>query len=180
MKMEYVIGADIGTSSTRIIICDKNGNIISEGRSSYKLIRPEPGWVEQKAEWWYEAFCIACGKAIEKAKIDKKQIKACGITHQRQSFVPVDENLNTLRNGILWNDMRCGDQAEQACKKLGIEKIYRRTGFPPATMTLYKIMWIRDNEPDIYKKAHKFLLVSDYVIARLTGVVATVESSATF
>ena len=140
MKIEYVIGADIGTSSTRVIICDKNGQIISEGRSVYKLIRPKPGWIEQKAEWWYETFCSACKQALEKAPINKKQIKACSITHQRQSFVPVDRDLNTLRNGILWNDMRCGDQAEQACKKLGMRKIYRSTGFPPSTMTLSKII----------------------------------------
>ncbi len=178
--MEYIIGADIGTTSTRVIIFDSLGNIVSEGRSSYQLIRPKPGWVEQRAEWWYESFCIACKEALGSAKIDKKKIKACGITHQRQSFVPVDEDLNTLRNGILWNDMRCGDQAEQACKKLGMEKIYKRTGFPPSTMTLYKIMWIRDNEPHIYKNTYKFLLVTDYVIARLTGKVATVEGSATF
>lgn len=178
--MEYIIGADVGTSSTRVIICDRTGNILAEGRSAYQLIRPRPGWVEQEAEWWYEAFCAASREALKKAKINIKQIKACGITHQRQTFVPVDKDLNTLRNGILWNDMRCGDQAEEACSKLGMEKIYKRTGFPPATMTLYKIMWIRDNEPRIYKKTHKFLLVADYVIARLTGEVSTVEGSATF
>jgi xylulokinase len=178
--MEYIIGADVGTTSTRVIVCDRKGNIISEGRSAYQLIRPKPGWVEQKAEWWYEAFCNASKEALEKTKIDIKQIKACGITHQRQSFVPVDKDLNTLRNGILWNDMRCGDQAEQACRKLGRTKIYRRTGFPPSTMTLYKIMWIRDNEPGIYEKTHKFLLVTDYVIARLTGDVSTVQGTATF
>ncbi len=66
---------------------------------------------------------------MEKARIGKKQIKACGITHQRQSFVPVDKDLNTLRNGILWNDMRCGDQAEQAFKKLGMEKYTGGPGF---------------------------------------------------
>ncbi len=180
MSDEYIIGADIGTTSTRVIICDKSGNIIEEGRTAYELLRPKPGWSEQKAEWWYEAFAKSCKEALVKSNIDKSKLKACGITHQRQSFVPVDKDLNTLRNGILWNDMRCGDQAEWASKKLGIKKIYQRTGFPPATMSLYKIMWIKENEPDIYKRTYKFLLVADYVIARLTGVVATAEGSATF
>jgi len=180
LHKEYVIGVDIGTNSARAIICDECGNIISEGRSAYELIRPKPGWVEQKAEWWYEALKISCKEAIDKSNIDKRQIKACGITHQRQSFVPVDKDLKPLRKSILWNDMRCGDQAEWANKKLGLKRIYKRTGFPPATMTIYKIMWLKDNEPDIYKRAYKFLLVTDYVIARLTGVIATVEGSATF
>jgi len=180
MQDEYVVGSDIGTTSTRTIICDRNGNIISEGRSGYELIRPKPGWTEQKAQWWYDAFINSCREAIEKSKINKEQIKACGITHQRQSFVALDKNLNPIRNAILWNDMRCGDEAEFATKKIGLKKIYNRTGFPPATMTLYKIMWLKDNEPEIYEKANLFLLVTDYVTARLTGEVAIAEGSATF
>ncbi len=180
MNKEYIIGADIGTSSTRVIICDKYGSIISEGRSEYELIRPRPGWVEQKAEWWHEAFKISAREAINNSGIDKNRLKACGITHQRQSFVPVDRSLVPIHNAILWNDMRCGDQAEHAAKKIGLKKIYERTGFPPATMTLYKILWIKENEPEIYKKAYKFLLAADYVIAQLTGEIATAEGSATF
>lgn len=178
--MVYIIGADIGTSSTRVIVCDKNGNIISEGRSAYKIIRPKPGWTEQKAEWWYEAFINSCKEALFKANINKDRIKACSITHQRQSFVPVDKDLIPLRNAILWNDMRCGDQAEWAKQRLGLKRIYRRTGFPPATMTLYKIMWLRDNEPEIYQRTYKYLLAADYVNAKLTGKIATAEGSASF
>ncbi len=180
LKEDYIIGADIGTSSTRVVIYNKNGNTISEGRSVYGIIRPNPGWSEQKAEWWYDAFAKACEEALYKAKINKKQIKACGITHQRQSFVPIDKDMKPLRNAILWNDMRCGDQAELARRKIGFKKIYKRTGFPPATMTLYKVMWLKDNEPEVYKKTYKYLLVADYVIANLTGIIATAEGSATF
>ena len=177
---EYVIGSDIGTTSARVIIFDKSGSIISEGRSGYEIIRPYPGWAEQKAEKWYDAFVTSCKEAVIKSGINKKHIKACGITHQRGSFVPVNKNLDTLRNAILWNDMRCGNQVEWALNKLGQKYIYSRTGFPPANMTLYKILWLKDNEPKVYNETYKFLLVTDYVIARLTGIISTVESTATY
>jgi sugar (pentulose or hexulose) kinase len=180
MYKEYIIGSDIGTSSARVIIFDKTGKTISEGRAGYDIIRPYPGWAEQNAEDWYNAFASSCKAAIMKSGIDQSSIKACSITHQRGSFVPVDQKIKTLRNAILWNDMRCGDQVEWALKQLGQKDIYNKTGFPPANMSLYKILWLKNNEFEIYKKTYKFLLVTDYLIARLTDVISTVEGTATY
>jgi len=175
----YVLGIDVGTSSTKAIVFDEEGNPKAEGRATYPLLRPRPGWVEQKAEWWWQAFQEAVKEAINKANIIKKEkIAAIGITHQRITTVPVDDKIEPLRNAILWNDIRCSKQNEWAEKKIGKEKIYSRTGNFPSLWTVYKAMWLKENEPEIYRKTNKFLLVQDYIIYKLTGRLVTTSSSA--
>ncbi len=168
----------MGTSSTKAIIFDQEGNIKAEGRATYPLLRPKPGWVEQKAQWWWQAFQKAVKEAIDKAKIDKTKIAAIGITHQRITTVPVDKKIEPVRNAILWNDIRCSQQNEWAEKNVGREKIYFRTGNFPSLWTVYKIMWLKENEPETYRKTYKFLLVQDYIIYKLTGKLVTTSSSA--
>ncbi len=175
--MKYIIGADAGTSSIRVIVFDEKGRVISEGRKEYSLIRPYPGWVEQKADWWWDEFLTSSKNAIDTSEIDPKDIIGIGITHQRQSFVPIDRNNNILRNAILWNDTRCSDEAEWADKNIGSDLIYEWTGFPPGTMTIYKTLWLKKNEPEIYENTFKFLLVQDYLIYRLTGEITACSSS---
>ncbi|MGQ9632196.1 MAG: xylulokinase [bacterium] len=174
----FVIGVDVGTTSTRAIIFDGEGSPVAEGRASYPLLRPQPGWVEQRAEWWWQAFQNATKEALNRANIDGKRIAAVGVTHQRITTVPVDENIEPVRNAILWNDIRCSKQNEWAREKIGAERIYSRTGNFPSIWTVYKAMWLKENEPEIYRKTHKFLLVQDYVIYKLTGRLATTSSSA--
>jgi len=177
-KKVFVIGVDVGTSSTKAIIFDEEGNPKSEGRASYPLLRPKPGWVEQKAEWWWKAFQEAIKKALDQAGINKNNIAAIGVTHQRITTVPVDKNIEPVRNAILWNDIRCSRQVEWAKEKIGTEKIYFRTGSFPSLWTVYKVMWLKENEPEIYRKTCKFILVQDYIIYKLTGRLVTTSSSA--
>lgn len=178
MGNELVIGVDISTTSTKAIIYDQKGKEIATGRSEYKVLRPRPGWSEQKAEWWWEAFCQACRQAVSHPQVKAESLRAIGITHQRQTFVPVDSQMKPLRDAILWNDTRCGKQAEWATQKLGIGKIYERTGLPPGTWSLYKTIWLKEKEPDVFKATCKFLMVPDYVIYLLTGEIATSSGTA--
>jgi len=176
---EYVVGVDAGTTSAKVIIFDLQGNIISEARSSYEVIRPHPGWSEQKAQWWWQAFCKATKQALRGIGKKAKKIKAIGITHQRVTIVPVDGNLQPLRNAILWDDMRMEKQVLQAQNKLEAKKIYQRTGYYPGTWSVYMTMWIRDQEPEIFQKIYKVLLVPDFLIYQLTGNLVTSAGSAT-
>jgi len=175
--VKYIIGSDAGTSSVRVLIFNEKGKVVSEGRKEYSLIRPNPGWVEQKAEWWWDAFYYSCKDAINKSKIDPSDIIAVSITHQRQSFVPLDKRLRPIRNAILWNDTRCSEEAEFAANKIGSDEIYSLTGCPPGTMTIYKTLWLKNNEPEIYNNTYKFLLVQDYLIYKLTGNITACSSS---
>jgi len=175
----FIIGVDVGTSSTKVVIFDEDGNPQAEGRASYPLLRPKPGWVEQKAEWWWQAFQKAIREALNRGNIIKKEkILAIGVTHQRITTVPVNNKIEPLRNAILWNDIRCTRQSEWAEERIGKEKIYSRTGNFPSIWTVYKAMWLKENEPEVYKKTYKFLLVQDYIIYKLTGRLVTTSSSA--
>lgn len=180
MGKEYIIGADAGTSSMRVVIYDIEGREVAEGRSTYNLIRPKPGWAEQEAEWWWVAFCKACREALHKAVVESCNIKAIGITHQRQSFVGIDRDGKPVRPAILWMDTRCSKQAEWAAKNVGTDHIYKRTGFMPTTPSIYKVMWLKENEPENYKRTNKWLLVQDYLVYKLTGKIVTASGTATF
>jgi xylulokinase len=107
-----------------------------------------------------------------------EDIRGLAITHQRITAVPVDESLKPIRHAILWNDIRCAQQNEWALKKVGRQRIYQRTGYNPGIWTVYKAMWLRDEEPDLYQRMHKFLLVQDYLTYRLTGHLLTTSGAA--
>ncbi len=92
--------------------------------------------------------------------------------------VPVDRDINPIGNAILWNDMRCTEETEWAHKNVGREKIFERTGYPPGLWTVYKAMWLKHHNPDMYKKMYKFLLVPDYLIYKLTGKLLTSQGAA--
>ena len=174
----YVIGVDSGTSSTRAILFDETGEALAEGRQAYDVLRPHPGWVEQKAEWWWEALVGSIRDLLSKCSVEPEDIQRLAITHQRITAVPVDKSLNPLRNAILWNDIRCSEQNEWALNKVGRQRIYQRTGYNPGIWTVYKAMWLRDEEPDVYRRVHKFLLVQDYLTLKLTGELVTTSSAA--
>ncbi len=172
-----VIGVDCGTSSTKAVLFDERGRIMAEGRSASRLLHPYPGWVEQEAEWWWEAFREAVGSLLKQcsAPLD---IKGIAITHQRMTYVPVDKKIKALRKAILWNDIRCAPQNKRALEILEGSHIYSRTGYKPGLWTVYKIMWLKDNEPEIYRNTYKVLLVQDYLVYQLTGELLTTASSA--
>jgi sugar (pentulose or hexulose) kinase len=172
-----VIGVDCGTSATKAILFDELGRIRAEGRSSYPILHPHPGWAEQQAEWWWEAFKNAVGSLLEQcpAPLD---IRGIAVTHQRITYVPVDRRIRVLRPAILWNDIRCFAQDKRALEVMDGGLIYDRTGYMPGLWTIYKIMWLKENEPEIYKNTYKILLVQDYLVYRLTGELLTTASSA--
>lgn len=177
MIKDFLIGIDIGTNSTRAIIYSLNGDKIGEGISSYEIIRRNPGWCEQKAEWWLNAVYESTRSAIKNSGISKDAIKAVGITHQRQSVIPVSKDFKPLYNGIMWNDTRTGYEASWAKKEFGDFPIYEKTGFAPGGWTAYKLLWLKNNEPEIFDKAHKFILCIDYVVWNLTGNLVTASGS---
>jgi xylulokinase len=178
LNSSYFIGVDSGTTSTKAILSDDKGNILAEGRSEYEVLRPHPGWVEQKAEWWWVAFKEAVNKMLIECSVQKDEIKGIALTHQRITAVPVDTSIRPIRNAILWNDLRCAEQNKFAHEKIGREKIYKRTGYIPGLWSVYKAMWLRDCEPELYEKMYKFLLVQDYLIYKLTGNLVTTSSAA--
>ncbi len=177
MAESLLLGVDCGTSSTKAFLFDASGRIRAEGRSSLACRHPRPGWVEQEAQWWWDSFREAVA-AVLKQGAGPAEIRGLAVTHQRMSYVPVDAAMKPLRPAILWNDLRCAAQNQRALELLDGDFIYRRTGYKPGLWTVYKVMWLKDNEPENYAKLWKVLLVQDYLLYRLTGELLTTASSA--
>jgi len=170
-KPPYLLAADMGTTATRAVLFDLKGQVVSETRVPVQIDHPEPGQAELDAEVWWHTFC----QAVRQTLGDKKTRDVAGlaITHQRQSFVPVDKSLNPLRRAILWYDTRAGVQAEWAREHIGSSRIYQRTGSPPGRRAVYKVMWLRDHEPTLFSQIRKILFIPDFLIYRLTGELVT-------
>lgn len=152
---------------------------MAEGSGAYPLYTEKPGWVEQDPEDWWDAFKKGCQKVVSNSAIDGRTFVGLGLTHQRFTFVPVDQDINPLRRAILWNDIRCFKEAEYATKKVGKQHIFERTGYPPGQWTLYKALWLKNHEPEVYEKTYKLVLVQDYLIYKLTGNLVTLPGAGT-
>ena len=179
MKNQLVLGADSSTSSTKVIAFDSKGKPVAEGAKGYPLFYEKPGWVEQNPQDWWKAFKFACHQVVSNPDVDIKEFVGIGMTHQRFTFVPMDGEMNPLRKAILWNDIRCSKEAAYARQTVGKEHIFERTGYPPGQWTLYKVLWLKNNEPELYEKIYKIVLVQDYLIYKLTGKIVTLQGAGT-
>lgn len=179
MSDKFVLGVDSSTSATKVIAFDAKGIPVAEGAHGYPLYTEKPGWVEQDPEDWWQAFSSGCRQVVANPKIDVKKFIGIGLTHQRFTFVPMDKDLKPLRRAILWNDIRCAREAEFATQTVGKQHIFERTGYPPGQWTLYKALWLKNNEPALYEKIYKLVLVQDYLIYRLTGNLVTLSGAGT-
>jgi len=163
-----VIGIDSSTTACKAIAWDRQGRAVAEGRASYALLQPETSWHEQNAEDWWMGACRALRECI--SQVDARQIEAICITHQRESFVPVNRDGRPLRNAILWSDERSRTQVAALEERFGRDALHRLTGKPPSmTQSLPKILWLLEHEPDTMRRAHKLCDVHAFLTHRLTG-----------
>ncbi len=167
-----VLGIDSSTSACKAIVWDTHGNAAGKGYSALSLMTPRPGWHEQKAESWIEAMKLSIREAV--SRVNASRLRALCITHQRESFVAVDERGAPLANGILWMDERA------ASIMPGLEALFEGDDFQMKTgkrlsvnLTIAKIAWLEKHEPGIFEKAAMYLDVHAYLVHELTGRYAT-------
>jgi D-xylulose kinase len=177
--MKYVASLDVGTTGTRCILFDLQGKEISRAYEEWRSFYPTPVMVEQNAEAWWGAVRKTIYDSISAAKIDPAEIISVACTNQRETIVPVDATGKSLHNAIVWQDRRTTEECDWIKKTIGADKIYAKTGL---TVDPYfsgsKILWFKNHKPEIYQKAHKFLLVHDYIVYKLTGKFVTDHSNA--
>lgn len=177
--MRYLLGLDIGTSGTKVALFDELGNTISTATYGYDLYQAQVGWAEQKPEEWWNACVNGIKDVIINSKVNSEDIKGIGLSGQMHGLVLLDENNQVIRDSIIWCDQRTGKQCDYMTDIIGKEKLIEITGNPALTgFTLSKLLWVRDNEPENYKKVNKVLLPKDYIRFRLTGMFATEVSDA--
>ena len=173
----YFIGIDIGTTSVKIIAIDEHGMIIKSITKEYPLSFPKPLWSEQDPkDWWNQSIS---GLVELLHDLEKNQVKAISFSGQMHGLVTLDENDEVVRPAILWNDQRTEDECEYLNKTIGRYKISQWTGnIALAGFTAPKILWLRNNEPDNFKKTKKILLPKDYIAYKMSGVFSTDMSDA--
>lgn len=175
--MKYLIGIDLGTSGTKTVLFDEDGNTIKSDTVLYPMSQPQNGWAEQDPEDWYNAS-VATLKTVTEG-IDASQIAGIGISGQMHSMVMLDENNEVIRPAILWCDGRTAKECDEITERVGAERLIEITANPALTgFTASKILWVRNNEPENYAKCRHILLAKDYVRFRLTGEYATEVSDA--
>ena len=177
--MRYLLGLDVGTSGTKTALFDENGQTISTATYGYDLFQPQAGYAEQNPEDWWNACVKGISNVIQKAGVQSEDIKGVGLSGQMHGLVLVDKDYKVIRNSIIWCDQRTEKECEEITNTIGKERLIQITGNPALTgFTLSKLLWIRNNEPENYKKIYKILLPKDYIRFKLTNVFATEVSDA--
>ncbi len=172
--MAVYLAVDLGTTGLRSVLFDTNGKALAYSYEEYELITPKENYVEQNAELWWKLTLKTAKAAISDAGISAGEIKSISISSQGITVVPVDESIKPLYNAINWLDMRAEDEVCAIERDFGKNKIFEITGKPiNEAYTLPKLLWLKNNEPEIYEKAYKFLMPMDFLVARFTGKCVT-------
>jgi xylulokinase len=168
MKKDWVVGVDCSTTSCKAVVWDATGSRVAESRHKLSISTPQPLWYEQSAEDWWQAASAALNALCE--QIDPDRLAAICIAHQRETFVPVDEDGLPLRNAILWMDERAGGQLAYLDGAIGRARFHQLTGKPlSGNLSAAKLAWLRECEAGLFKKTSKFLDVHSFLVLRLTG-----------
>lgn len=176
-----IIAWDLGTGGNKASLYDVEGNCLAAEFVDYPTYYPDLGWHEQRPDDWWNAVVDSTRKLLARTGIDKEEIVCCGISGHSLGAVPIGEGGELLREQTpIWSDSRAVKQTEEVFSHYPEEKWYSITGngFGPALYTAFKILWYRDNEPEMYKKIHKVIGTKDYVNYKLTGRIVTDHSYA--
>lgn len=171
LNLQYTLGLDIGTSAVKALLMNQNGEIIAENNEEYPLFTPNPGWAEQNPEDWWQASQKVIKDLIIENEINNLKIKAISFSGQMHSSVFLDKNLEVIRPAILWSDTRTSAECDEIYERVGGVKELAKLVSNPALegFTAPKILWLRNNEPENYKKLKKVLLPKDYIRYKLSG-----------
>jgi len=174
MKAACLLGIDIGTTGSKAVLIDSNGDVQSSVTTEYSIYTPRPGWTEQNPEDWWNATKKSIRCVLLESDISPHEIVGIGLTGQMHGLVILDDKGVVLRPCIMWNDQRTATQCTEIISKIGFERLLGKTGKPALTgFTAGKILWVHENEPAIYRKIAHVLLPKDYVRYRLTGTFLT-------
>jgi xylulokinase len=167
----YFLGIDVGTGGTRALILDENGRIAGSATEEHEpFASPEIGWAEQQPEDWWRACGIAVQNALKNTNITGDQIACVGFSGQMHGAVMLDAADAVVRPALIWCDVRTEKQCRDLTEKIGAERLIRLTCNPALpNFTVTKFLWVRENEPENWKRVRSVMLPKDYVRFRMTG-----------
>lgn len=169
---QYLLGIDIGTSACKITLFEKDGTVVVSTTGDYPVYYPHEGWAEQNPDEWWRAVCGAIKDMLAVYPIKSEQIAGIGIDGQSWSAIPIDKDGNVLANTPIWMDTRAQSICDRLNDKIGADKIFELSGNSlQPSYTTAKILWYRDNLPDVYEKIDKILQSNAFIAYRLTGAI---------
>ncbi len=169
----YFLGIDSSTTATKALLMDSTGQVLAAAAAEYPFETPRPLWSEQHPDLWWEGAQKSIRAVLAQSGIDPAQVGGLGLSGQMHGLVLLDAAGEVLRPAILWNDQRTQAQCDEIHRRIGKEKFIQITGNVALTgFTAPKILWVKENEPEVYAKVAHVLLPKDYVRLKLTGAYA--------
>lgn len=170
MGKSYLLGIDIGTSACKVAVFQKDGKVLAAENGGYPVYYPHEGWAEQNPEEWWKAVCGAVRRAIVSSGIIPGEIAGIGIDGQSWSAIAVDKAGTVLANTPIWMDTRAQSVCHRLNEKIGSEEIFKVAGNSlQPSYTTAKILWYKENLPEVYKNTYKILQSNSYIAYKLTG-----------
>lgn len=170
---QHLLGIDLGTSSVKVVITAATGRVLASGSAEYPILRPYAGYAEQDPEQWWDAICRAVRSALDESG-DDVDVASIGLSGQMHGTVLVGADGRPLAPAVIWPDQRSVNQVDEITRKFGLERLTEITGSPVATgFQAATLLWVRQEQPALWRRIEKVLLPKDYVRWRMTGVYAT-------
>jgi xylulokinase len=167
--LSYFIGLDSSTTATKALLIDDEGQVVAVASSEYTYETPHPLWSEQQPQLWWDATVESIRTVMQSSSVSADEVLGIGLTGQMHGLVLLDADNNVLRPALLWNDQRTGAQCDDIRERLGKEHLIQVTGNDALTgFTAPKILWVQQEEPEVYKKIAHILLPKDYVRFKLS------------
>ena len=171
--MAFILGLDVSTTGSKALLIDRKGMVLGTASSPHMLSTPKPLWSEQDPEMWWQAVIKSIRNVIAQTGVDPNEIEAIGLTGQMHGLVLLDSDDKVLRPAILWNDQRCQAQCDEIHERVGKGRFIQISGNVALTgFTAPKILWVAENEPEVYAKVSHVLLPKDFIRFKLTGKLA--------
>ncbi len=171
--IKQLMGIDIGTSACKVAVFDQDGQVLATANEPYKVYYPALGWAEQDPDEWWQAIVAAIKTVLDSPLVDSSLIAGIGIDGQSWSAIPVDKEGNALARTPIWMDTRARDICDRVKDRIGEDEIFKVAGndFLPS-YTTPKMIWFKEEHPDIFTRTYKFLQSNSYIALKLTGIMS--------
>ncbi len=174
---DLLLTYDIGTTGAKAAIFQRDATLVGSAYTQYETYYPRPGWLEQSPDDWWNAVVESTRTLIGQSGVRASDIAAISFSGQMMGQVPVDKEGNLLQERVpIWADARAGEQVARVFEALGgYEEFYRITmqGHNPELYSIFRVMWYRDNMPEVFDRVYKFLHSKEFIAMRMTGNFAT-------
>jgi xylulokinase len=179
--MALLLSIDAGTTSVKVALFDAEGQMIASSGQEYDLLTPAEDWVELPADVYWQSTIAGIGEVLARSGAAPEEILAVGVTSQGETIIPVGRDGRPLHNAIVWLDNRARAEAQQVAASFDLDHFYEITGQPEIipTWPACRVLWWRKQRPDVFAQAHRYLLVEDYILYRLSGRAVTEGSMCT-